>query len=213
VYRSTQPVWNDRNLHHFIEKTESQLFIAHIRASTVGVVSEANCHPFSYGAYMMAHNGTIKNFSLIKRALLAQLPEHLFLAIQGTTDSECLFYLIISFLEQGDTSLPEAIAAATRWVATAQETLSDESYSKINLIFSDGHRIVAAKYASKAQKCHSLVIGRHPLTGGVVISSEIVGFNKKNWHQIPDNSIISVLKQEEVWAIEPYERYLLRKMD
>lgn len=205
IYRSTQPVWNDRNLHHFIEKTASQLFIAHIRASTVGVVSEANCHPFSYDRYMMAHNGTIKEFHSIKRALITQLPDPLFLSIEGTTDSECLFYLILSFLQKPYMSLTEAVVSALSWIEKEQSNLDEKHYSRINLVISDGSQIVAARMATKGQPCHSLFVGRHPISGGVVISSEIVGFARKNWHEIPPDSIVTLKKNEEHWIIQPYK--------
>lgn len=206
IYRSTQPVWNDRNLHHFIEKTASQLFIAHIRASTIGVVSESNCHPFSYGKHMMAHNGTIKGFHSIKRAMLAQLPDPLFLSIQGTTDSESFFYLILSYLDKPEMTLTKAVIAALSWVESEQSKLDDEHYSRINLVMSDGEEIVAVKMATKGHPCHSLFLGREPRGSGFVVSSEIVGFARKNWLLIPDNSIVTLNKKHEDFEIQPYSK-------
>ena len=58
LFKSTQPAWNDANLRHLSRKISSSCFMAHVRASTVGDVSQDNCHPFSYGPYTFVHNGT-----------------------------------------------------------------------------------------------------------------------------------------------------------
>lgn len=205
VYRSIQPAWNNRNLDHFIEKTAASLFIAHIRASTVGLVGQVNCHPFNYGPYLFAHNGTLFHFDQLKRALLQQLPEHLFLSIEGTTDSECLFYLILSFLERPYSTLEGAVCQAIDWVRFQQEALGAEHYSCLNMVITDGESVVASRVSTKERGCYSLFVGRHPLTGGVIISSEIIGFHKRHWQEIPPQSVLTLNRQEEVWHLRPYE--------
>lgn len=41
---------------------EDNFLIGHVRAKTVGANSIDNSHPFSRGNYMLAHNGTLKNY-------------------------------------------------------------------------------------------------------------------------------------------------------
>ena len=54
----TAPAWNNLNLVRLSDKIRSSLIFAHVRAATVGSpVTEANCHPFAVGRYMMMHNG------------------------------------------------------------------------------------------------------------------------------------------------------------
>lgn len=48
----------------FLTKTpilNSEIFIGHVRAKTVGVNSDANAHPFAYKHVVLAHNGTLVN--------------------------------------------------------------------------------------------------------------------------------------------------------
>jgi len=61
-------------------------------------VGEENCHPFQNGRYLWMHNGSIEGFSRIKRRLRESLPDPLYDAVQGTTDSEHAFALFLSFL-------------------------------------------------------------------------------------------------------------------
>ena len=41
--------------------------VAHVRAASVGDVSESNCHPFHYKNYLMLHNGGVEEFIKIKK--------------------------------------------------------------------------------------------------------------------------------------------------
>lgn len=42
------------------------------------------------------HNGNIAGFPLFKRRLQADLPDHIFSTVQGNTDSEWSFALLLS---------------------------------------------------------------------------------------------------------------------
>ena len=51
IFQAITPAWSNRNLHRLAEKLKSRLVFAHVRASTLGVVSEPNCecsHLFSH---------------------------------------------------------------------------------------------------------------------------------------------------------------------
>lgn len=204
VYRSIKPVWNDSNLHHIIQKTQSKVFVGHIRAATVGTLSELNCHPFHYGRYAFVHNGTVDHFAKIKRALLNQLPEHLFLAIQGTTDSECLFYLILSFLEKPHTTMDQAVYQAIWWVEQQLKLDTSQCQARLNMLITDGQHIVASRVTLGRHAGLSLFIGQTPGKTGVIVSSEIVGFPKKNWKEIPRQSLVVVRSNHQKWLSYPY---------
>ena len=70
LFRSVRPAWNDANLMSIASKVLSNCSVAHIRASTVGDVALANCHPFTYKDFLFVHNGTVHNFSAIRKKLL-----------------------------------------------------------------------------------------------------------------------------------------------
>jgi predicted glutamine amidotransferase len=96
VFRSTEPAWNDRNLREISGAVESHLFIAHVRATTGTPVQQTNCHPFHYGKWLWMHNGLIGDWLEVKRDLVLQVAPALYPLIEGTTDSEVLFYLALT---------------------------------------------------------------------------------------------------------------------
>ena len=97
VYRETQPAWNDDNLRDLAAQIESPLFLAHVRAATGTAVQQTNCHPFRHGKWLFVHNGSIEDFRSLRRELTMAVAPELFPDIEGTTDSEVMFYLALTF--------------------------------------------------------------------------------------------------------------------
>jgi glutamine amidotransferase len=78
----------------------SETVLAHVRKATQGNHTILNTHPFQFGHWVFVHNGNIRGFAAIKDQLLAQIPPVLRRFILGDTDSELLFYLLISKMAQ-----------------------------------------------------------------------------------------------------------------
>ena len=95
LYREVRPAWSDENLRHLCRHIRSHLFFAHVRASTGTPTTRPNCHPFAYGRYLFMHNGQIGDWSLIRRRVEALIPDTLYKARVGTTDSEAVFLAIL----------------------------------------------------------------------------------------------------------------------
>ena len=53
TFVSINPAWSNRNLRNLAPKIRTECFIAHVRAASVGEVSESNCHPFQYKNLLM----------------------------------------------------------------------------------------------------------------------------------------------------------------
>lgn len=89
---------------HLFEKisgvVSSQTVLAHIRNGTQGSNNILNTHPFQYGPWVFAHNGNIKNIDSIKDDLLKVISPKLKRFILGSTDSEIIFFVILSFIEK-----------------------------------------------------------------------------------------------------------------
>ena len=97
LYRSVHPAWNDRNLRELAGGISSHLFLAHIRASTGTAIQETNAHPFRYGRWLWMHNGLINEFPTLRRELVLAIDDSLFPSLEGTTDSETMFFLALTF--------------------------------------------------------------------------------------------------------------------
>ena len=81
----------------------SETVVAHLRRATQGELSLINTHPFQYGPWVFAHNGNIKAFAMVRPRLLAAIASELRAFILGETDSELIFYLILTHLSaRGD---------------------------------------------------------------------------------------------------------------
>ena len=117
LYRSVHPAWNDRNLRELAAGISSPLFFAHIRASTGTAIQETNAHPFRYGRWLWMHNGLIREFPRLRRELVLAVDDSLFPSIEGTTDSETMFYLALTFGLESD-----PVGAVERMVGLVEES-------------------------------------------------------------------------------------------
>ena len=101
VYREVMPAWSDENLLSLARTLRSRLFFAHVRAATGTSIARQNSHPFRHGRWLFMHNGQIGGYAQVRRKLEARLPDALYGARKGATDSELLFLLALARIEAG----------------------------------------------------------------------------------------------------------------
>ena len=146
LFHSATPAWGDRNLHTLASEIYSPLFLAHVRAATGTPVQETNCHPFAHGRWMFVHNGYVDGYERLRRDLLLAVHPDLFPNIKGTTDSEVLFHLALTFGLADD-----PIAGLERmagFVEAAGRRHGIEHPLQMTVGLSDGEQVVAVRYAS-----------------------------------------------------------------
>jgi glutamine amidotransferase len=146
LYRDVRPAWNDENLCSLAEQIKAHMFLAHVRASTGGVTSRANCHPFRYGKWLFAHNGQIGGFEVIARELDFALAPALYRARTGTTDSETFFYLALTFDLERDPL--RALARAAGFVEAAMRRAGITDPLRLTAALTDGTCVYAVRYSS-----------------------------------------------------------------
>jgi predicted glutamine amidotransferase len=147
VYRSTHPAWNDRNLRELAAGISSPLFFAHIRASTGTAIQETNTHPFRYGRWLWMHNGLVRGFHLVKRELQAAIADEYFDSIEGTTDSETMFYLALSFGLEEDPV--EAVERMVGFVERTGRSRGVDQPVQMTVATTEGTKIWAFRYSSE----------------------------------------------------------------
>lgn len=76
----------------------SETVLAHIRKATVGEHSIINAHPFQFGRWTFAHNGNIRDFANFREEILSRISAPLRRYVLGETDSELLFFLILTHI-------------------------------------------------------------------------------------------------------------------
>ncbi|MGF6651664.1 putative glutamine amidotransferase [Paraburkholderia youngii] len=148
-YRCIQPAWSDRNLREAARAIHSPLFVAHIRAATDTPSQETNCHPFRHGRWLFAHNGLVRNYPKVRRDLMVQIDPDLFPSIEGSTDSEVLFFLALTFgLELTPVTALERMVGFVE--ATGRQHGVDEPLN-MTVCATDGEQIIAVRYSSEGE--------------------------------------------------------------
>ena len=214
ILKEVNPAWNSLNLRNVARVTRTRCLLAHVRAATPGLpVTQLNCHPFSLGPLAFMHNGTVGGFLRIKQRLVSELPERIFLELQGSTDSEHLFALIKEAwlaspgrppLERLEGALRQGIE---RVEAMREDTGVDEP-SLLNLALCDGTRAVVSRYVSDAETpANTLYVhsGRRYVceqgrcrmiepdegSGAVIVASEPLS-RDPGWDRVPANHLVRV---------------------
>jgi predicted glutamine amidotransferase len=149
VYRSVEPAWNDANLRHTGASIRSGLVFAHIRASSGTPVQQTNCHPFCHGHWLFMHNGVVHDFAKVKRDLVLEVDRDLYPSILGSTDSEVLFFLALTYGLEDDP--PAAVARAIGFVEHVGRAHDVEFPFQGTIATTDGERIWAFRYSSEGK--------------------------------------------------------------
>lgn len=153
TFVSVNPAWSNRNLRNLAPRTTTDCLLAHVRAASVGEVSEANCHPFQYKNLLMAHNGGIEEFWKVKRKLREPLTDELYNWIKGQTDSEHIFANLLNHLFKHHKSVTtDAVADSfDHTFALVKKLIREAGIAEpayLNMAVTDGSFIVATRYCT-----------------------------------------------------------------
>ncbi|WP_226782004.1 class II glutamine amidotransferase [Oceaniglobus trochenteri] len=183
LYRDVLPAWADGNLVSLCRMVRSPLFLSHIRASTVGETSRANCHPFAYENWAFCHNGQVPHINRIRRRVESALPDALYHHRKGTTDSELLFLMLLAHGLDRD-----PVAAIDAMLADLGEDTPDGPV-RMTCVFSDGAALYAFRHASDG-KCPSLYISDRLDNGGRAIASEPLEDDGLRWRCVEPGRLL-----------------------
>jgi gamma-glutamyl hercynylcysteine S-oxide hydrolase len=158
-YRSALPMWEDAG---FVGDERSSFVLAAARYASPGSVRDArNAAPFVDGPWAFSLNGFVSafrdGFGDVLRALLSPARRK---RLEGDTDSEVVFALVLDRLDDG-ASPGAALAEATRIVRA-------ESTGALNLLLSDGEQVAATALGNSLflRTDDALVVASEPLDGG-----------------------------------------------
>jgi glutamine amidotransferase len=146
LYKTVDPAWNDANLRELAGQVRTSLLFAHIRASTGTPVQRSNCHPFRHGRWLWMHNGSVAGFTGIKRELMLAVDPSLFPQIEGSTDSEAIFFLALTFGLTEDP--PAAVERAVGLVEDAAARQGIDQPVQLSAAATDGETVWAFRYSS-----------------------------------------------------------------
>ncbi|MFF3562188.1 class II glutamine amidotransferase [Streptomyces sp. NPDC002574] len=201
IIRDTGPAWNNRNLREIAHHVTSPTFFAHVRASTGTAIQQTNCHPFRLGRWLWMHNGSITDFHRLRRDLSIAIDPVLFSRLEGSTDSEVMFLLALSFgLDQ---NAPDAVARMVGLVEQVGHEHGVEFPMQMTVAVTDGERLWAFRYSSEGRSRSLFYSSRvksleelHPDLWWLqevspatrLVVSEPLGNLPDAWHEMPEST-------------------------
>ena len=198
IYRNVLPIWNDANLPQLGRYVRSQCYLSYVRSATSNLsVDTINCQPFSHQNLLFVHNGYIDDFrQTLYRPIRNELDDFAYQRIEGTTDSEHIFALIVDELEKNsDLSLKQALQNTI--VKLEKLSQPDDIGFSANIVLSDGKELAACRYSNR-DLCPTLyyIKDDSAYSNAVIIASEPMFAG--NWIEFPNQSIIGVTENLEV---------------
>jgi glutamine amidotransferase len=157
TYRSTTLPSFDRNLRFISSKLAPTCMVAHVRGVTYSaeaVVADTNLHPFHFpGArVVLAHNGHLRQFAHMRYSLVEHVRPDVARCIEGTTDSEWIYALLLSQLDDpfgtpGADEIADGIVRALRIIREIRAKHEIATSSPVNLFVSTGRCLVATRFS------------------------------------------------------------------
>jgi predicted glutamine amidotransferase len=205
VFHSVRPAWGDANLRDLAAHVISPLFLAHVRATTGTEIQESNCHPFRHGKWLFQHNGLVAGFNDLRRELMFEVHPELFPDIHGTTDSEVLFHLALTFGLDNDPI--DALERTLGLVESRAERHGIADVLQASIGVSDGERLWAVRYSTcgksrtlfhsaEIESVHALYPGNDRLQraeeGDVLVVSEPLSDLPGVWVEIPEATALTI---------------------
>ena len=205
VYHGVAPAWGDVNLRELASHIESPMFLAHVRATTGTAIQQTNCHPFRHGKWLFVHNGVVQGFDLMRRELMLAIAPELFADVKGSTDSEVLFHLALTFgLEHDPVG---ALELAVGLVEATAVKHGIENAMQASLGVTDGERLWAFRYSTE-RKSRTLFVSAeadavhalYPENAHLqrlrdedrIVVSEPLADLPGVWHEIPESTVLIV---------------------
>jgi len=192
---------------HFAKKAAkifAHTVVAHVRRATVGVQSIENTHPFQHVRWIFAHNGTIPNFSKVRDRMIPKIDLLFRNEIRGTTDSEHIFFYLLSLhYKHTELSMMEIVAKGIRQIINWSCEIDPDAKAGLNIVLTDGDHLVGSCYGRTLWHLERELVFECPICGkshvhhkvgseyrAVEIASEPL--SDENWLKVPDGVIYSV---------------------
>lgn len=205
VVKEPEPAFESDEFRWLAANVSSTLVISHVRRATVGIVSMENTHPFAHHGLMIAHNGHIEQFDLVREKLISAMSDEASKWIQGSTDSEyILAYAHHVSHEDPEASLATILIRSLRDIIAMIGGVDPDAESALNVVFSNGDELAASCYnrslymverdaVHPCQVCAgALHVEEMPESyRAVILASEPITTDEE-WQKIPNRSIVEV---------------------
>jgi gamma-glutamyl hercynylcysteine S-oxide hydrolase len=167
-YRRAGPIWADRSLASMAGAVASGGILAAVRSATPPApAEESGAAPFTSGSWLWSVNGAVSGPEQLA-GLRRSVSDRRLGGVEGSSDSELLFALLLDRLESGSDpadALVDLLAIPGR----------------LNLLLTDGSTIWATAWGD--------TLWTRSWAGGVVVASEPFD-DDHGWAIVPDRSLV-----------------------
>ncbi|MCB0411672.1 MAG: class II glutamine amidotransferase [Bdellovibrionales bacterium] len=198
----------------------SNTLITHIRKSTVGSIGPLNTHPFQFGPWTFAHNGNLKDFDFYRDRLKEKIDPDLQTFILGETDSEYIFFLLLSLLRkyskledwnstlQISQILEEWVATITQFAGPLTNSKGDYDQNYLTFVLTNGQVMVAFQggqslfYSTHKNRCSERSTCSH-----FHRICEVAAQNSEKVHHLLVSS--EQIKNENIWTALQFGEFVM----
>jgi predicted glutamine amidotransferase len=198
-------------------RLQSHTFVVHVRRATIGGRDHLNSHPFRFGRWTFAHNGTLEGFEHTKPWVLEKTHPSLRPLVFGSTDSEHFFYYLLSELGRAGVDRAGHDAVDSALAAQALRAAVDALYVKaaeqnlpppiLNFVLTNGDVFFAMRagkelyMATQKNFCGDFEtcaeprkvcmesIRPDPRVNHLIVSSEKIG-SEDIWEELPEGNMV-----------------------
>lgn len=204
--RGLGPAHADPEFERVSALVASHAVVAHVRLASVGPVRVENAHPFVYGAWTFAHNGTLQRFEEHCREIEMRIDPDLRALLRGDTDSERCFFLFLTELRRTGSLQNRAVDdVALALAQTAREVVritepGATKPSSTNFLVTDGKLMICTRrhrtlFYSERKKRQDRDPHEAPQDGErlqqIVIASEQLE-SETHWFEAAEETVIGV---------------------
>jgi len=195
------------------ERIYARTVIAHVRHATVGAHSALNSHPFAFGAWSFAHNGTLRGFQALERQMMEEIDPDLRRHRQGQTDSELIFLWLLARMRRhtGGAANPQPVfdsmmgllSEAVRELDDRSNPLRGRRVTRLNIVLTNGRELYATRLRNSlyimrqegSWRCN--ICGRNHTRGieyadyrAVTVASEPI--SQRPWRPVREGSLLGI---------------------
>lgn len=200
----------------YAQMVSSTAVIAHVRKASVGPVQLDNAHPFRWGPWLFAHNGTLRDFARAQPAIEAEIDPAFLPIVEGDTDSVRCFAIFLTRLARicdplGNVAI-EAVARALAETVKIVAAITDPGApepSATTFLVGNGQVMLACRrgrtlwFSTHKSRCvlrdtcpRFASRCEAPVAPGEAVNHLIVASERISledvWHEVPVDGMIGV---------------------
>ena len=178
-YRTSRSMWADASFRSVADLVQAGAIVAAARSATppLPVVETGNA-PFSSDEWLFSLNGFVVGFSgELGEEMRRDVSPRRAAAIEGSSDSEVLFSLVLDAMDRGS-SPGEALVTATVDALSRAE-------GRLNLLLADSGNLWATACGNSLYALEGVGLARD----GVLVASEPLD-DHPGWAQVPEGTLV-----------------------